>query len=135
MNWGLEISPKTNGFMAPARSPLSVDFVCHRTRRERERVRCKGRWKRESGVERLKLVTFEKRFAIQPASGVYYQGALSDVCRVTDCAEITAQSFDKEACCHSQDPNKGTKVLLFLSFFTLSSFFFFVLWSDVKACL
>ena len=36
MNWGLEVSPKTDGFMALARSSPSVDFVCHRVRAERE---------------------------------------------------------------------------------------------------
>lgn len=36
MNWGLELSPKTDGFMAPARSSPSVDFVCHRVRTERQ---------------------------------------------------------------------------------------------------
>lgn len=36
MNWGLELSPKTDGFMALARSSPSVDFVCQRVRKERK---------------------------------------------------------------------------------------------------
>lgn len=37
MNWGLDLSPKTDGFMAPASSSPPVDFVCHRARTDRER--------------------------------------------------------------------------------------------------
>lgn len=77
MNWGLEVSPKTDGFMAPARSSPSVDFVCHRVRRERESPTERGRVggdkekdegrERGGGGQRLKFYTptFEKRFAIR----------------------------------------------------------------------
>lgn len=93
MNWGLELSPKTDGFMALARSSPSVDFVCRRVRnRKREsdgkrRIggdrKKKQKGSEERGKQRLKFYTptFERCFAIQ--SRVYYWSVLSDVCRIT----------------------------------------------------
>lgn len=53
MNWGLELSPKTDGFMAPARSSPSVDFVCHRVRTERKSQKERGRSMREKENRRV----------------------------------------------------------------------------------
>lgn len=78
MNWGLEVGPKTDGFMALARSSPSVDFVCHRVRREREsQTERKGGRERERGKQRLKFytATFEKGFAIQPPCPEFTTGA------------------------------------------------------------
>lgn len=56
MNWGLEVGPKTDGFMALARSSPSVDFVCHRVRREREsQTERKGERERE-GEAKIKVL-------------------------------------------------------------------------------
>lgn len=49
MNWGLELGPKTDGFMALARSSPSVDFVCHRVRIERKSQKERDRRKRREG--------------------------------------------------------------------------------------
>lgn len=133
MNWGLELSPKTDGFMAPARSSPSVDFVCQwvrKSQKEREQEETERTKTGEGGGgAKIKVLHSNLWEAFCNTAGmprVYYRSVLSELCRTTgSAAGINAQSFDKGAVRRGKDLNKGTKVLLGLSLFPLSLLLYF----------
>lgn len=128
MNWGLELSPKTNGLMASARS--SPADVCRRVRKEREsngknstevqRERSRGGEKWSGAKIKVLHSNLWEAFCntVAPTINLLRTRSFRCVPHYQLWTEINAPGFDKAVSRHGQGPKKGTKVLSGLSFLT-----------------